>query len=99
MDVIHAAVAGTLESCDVQVSIYPNEIRVLDIHLNSVVKAQFGDSILSTVREALDSFGIDRAVVNVIDRGALDWVIRSRTQAACCRATGRVFDWGKEDNE
>ena len=50
-----------------------------------------------TVTEVLESFGIQDALVNAADRGALEWVIRARMQAACCRATGVSFDWKGED--
>lgn len=44
-----AAIAGTLESSDVQVSIAPNEEGGRKIELQSVVRMQFGESILATV--------------------------------------------------
>ena len=47
--------------------------------------------------EVLKDFGITDALVDAADRGALDWVIRARMQAACCRATGIKFDWKGED--
>ena len=88
---------GTLESSDIQISISPNPNKGLEIQLQSVVNAQFGDSIIATITEVLESFGIKDAVVNAADRGALDWIIRARTQAACCRATETKFDWEGEN--
>lgn len=89
---------GTLESSDIQISIMPNPGKGLEIRLQSVVKTQYGDAIIATMTEVLDSFGITDAVVDAADRGALDWVIRSRMQAACCRATGSKFNWEGEDS-
>ena len=97
MIVKQPAVAGTLESCDVQVSIFPNPGMGLDIQLQSISKAQFGDSILVTVNAVLAEFQITDAVVSLVDKGAFDWVIRSRVQAACCRATETKFNWKGED--
>ena len=37
------------------------------------------------------------AVVAVVDKGALDFVIRARMQCAICRAAEVSYDWGKED--
>ncbi len=37
------AVAGTTESSDIHIMIRPNEGKGIEINLNSVVKAQFGD--------------------------------------------------------
>lgn len=88
---------GTLESSDIQISIMPNPGKGLEIQLQSIVKTQYGDAILATMTEVLESFGITDAIVDAADRGALDWVIRSRMQAACCRATGIKFNWEGED--
>lgn len=88
---------GTLESSDIQISIMPNPGKGLEIQLQSIVKTQYGDAILATMKEVLESFDITDAIVDAADRGALDWVIRSRMQAACCRATGIKFNWEGED--
>jgi citrate lyase subunit gamma (acyl carrier protein) len=97
MQLKHPAVAGTLESSDVQVTIHPHTGMGLDIHIDSIVKAQFGDAILETVKEVLASNGIVEASVQIIDKGARDWVLRSRLQAAICRGADSSFDW-KEEN-
>ena len=69
----------------------------MEIALQSVVKAQFGDAIIATMTEVLNEFGIKDAIVNAIDRGALEWIIRARMQTACCRAAEIGFDWKGED--
>lgn len=96
MQIKHPAVAGTLESSDVQVTIHPNTGMGLDIHIDSIVKAQFGDAILETVKEVLAIFGIIEASVQVIDKGARDWVIRARMRAVICRGAGCSYDWEGE---
>lgn len=88
---------GTLESSDIQIGLSPNPGGGLDIQLQSVVKAQFGDAIVATITEVLESFGIKDATVNAVDRGALEWIIRARMQAVCCYATGTQFEWKGED--
>ena len=97
MEIKQPTVVGTLESGDVQISIFPNPGNGLEIELQSVVKTQFGDSILATMNEVLDAFCIKDALVSAVDKGALEWVIRARMQAACCRATGTTFNWKGED--
>lgn len=97
MQIIQPAIVGTLESSDVQITVYPNPGSGIDIHIESVVMSQFGEAILATVKQVLHDFSISDAIVNIIDKGALDCVIRSRMQAAICRATGCVFDWKGED--
>jgi len=93
MEIKQSATAGALESGDAEISISESDKPGLEISIQSTVKAQFGDSILDTVGEVLESFRISQAVVHVDDRAALDYVIRSRTQVACCRATGGRFNW------
>lgn len=96
MEIRKAAVCGTLESGDVQVTIRPNEGQGVVIELESVVKAAFGDAITATVQEVLDLLAVRDVQVSLIDKGALDAVIRSRMTAAVMRAAGEKYDWSKE---
>lgn len=93
MQLKHPAVAGTLESSDVQVTIHPNPGKGLNIHIESIVKAQFGEAILESVKEVILFFNLTDASVYLVDKGALDWVIRARVQAAICRAADCPYDW------
>ena len=81
------ASAGTLESSDVYVEIEPSA-EGLVIDLQSVVQAQFGDAIEAAVREVLQENGVEKANVRVIDRGALECVIRARVETAILRGKG-----------
>lgn len=85
--IIQRATAGTLESSDVFVSIEPCE-QGLDIHIDSVVIKQFGDSILSATKDVLREFDIADAKVSVVDRGALECVLRARVECAVLRGKG-----------
>lgn len=85
--IIRRASAGTLESSDVFVQIAPGQDGI-SISLDSVVLAQFGDEILSVVREVLSDCGVDSAQVAVQDRGALECVIRARVETAVLRGKG-----------
>lgn len=85
--ILYSASAGTLESSDVYVEIGPAESGI-EIDLNSVVQAQFGDDILAVVREVLDECGVDKAKLTIQDRGALDCVIRARVETAVMRGKG-----------
>lgn len=81
--IVRRAVAGTLESSDALVEIEPcGELRV---ELDSVVEAQFGDSIRQSIRQVLAELGVETARVRVTDRGALDCVIRARVETAVLR--------------
>ena len=94
MEILKSAVAGTLESSDVQISIAPNPGRGIDIDLVSDVKAQFGEAIEETVRSVLQEFDISDASVRLLDKGALDCTIRARVGAAAFRAAESTdFAW------
>ena len=86
MEIRKNASAGTMESSDVYVEIEP--ARELNINLESVVKAQFGDAILSVVNEVLAQHQVDKATVRIADRGALECVIRARVETAILRGKG-----------
>ena len=84
---IQRATAGTLESSDVFVTIEPGS-QGLDIHIDSVVMKQFGDNILSVTKEVLSEFDVTDAKVTLVDRGALECVLRARVECAVLRAKG-----------
>ena len=77
-----------MESSDVYVEIEPG-VNGLEIQLESVVQGQFGDAIRGVVREVLADCGVETANIRIVDRGALDCVIRARVETAVLR--------GKED--
>ncbi len=84
MEIQKIAVAGTMESSDVYVEMEPGNGEI-EIALESVVAQQFGDAIRETVLDVLRQQGIDSAKVRIVDRGALDCVIRARVETAVMR--------------
>ena len=88
MDIVKCASAGTMESSDAYVEIEPAE--TLEIQLESVVKQQFGDAILTVVGEVLKEQNVEKASVRVVDRGALECVIRARVETAVVRGKGEA---------
>ena len=89
MEIKKRAVAGTMESSDVYVEIEPGTGGI-DIQLESVVKAQFGDAILGVVQEVLNECKVEDACVRIVDRGALECVIRARVETAVLRGKEEV---------
>ena len=81
------AVAGTLESGDIMITIGPGE--GLEIELQSSVEAQFGRQIRQLISSTLEELDIHDAHVSAVDKGALDCTIRARVTAAAVRATGK----------
>lgn len=86
MEIIKSATAGTMESSDVYVQIEP--AATLDIQLESVVYNQFGEQIREVVTEVLKEQGVETAAVRIVDRGALECVIRARVETAVLRGKG-----------
>lgn len=97
MELKKPAMAGTMESSDVQITLRPNPGQGIVVQLQSDVKVTFGDAIEETVRAVLAEFDVRDALVDVKDKGALDFVIRARMQCAVCRAAEVQYDWGKGD--
>jgi citrate lyase subunit gamma (acyl carrier protein) len=88
MQIVKNAVAGTLESSDAYVEIEPAEN--LNITIESVVQAQFGEDIHNAVADVLNQCGVTKAGVRVVDRGALECVIRARVETAVNRGKGNA---------
>ena len=84
MKIVKCASAGTMESSDAYVEIEPAE--KLSVQLESVVQAQFGQSIMQVASEVLQEQGVEGATVRITDRGALECVLRARLETAVLRA-------------
>lgn len=85
MEIKKSAMAGTLESSDVMVSIDPGQ-NGLELEISSTVINQFGRQIRATVLETLARLGVENASVRVVDKGALDCTIKARVECAVFRA-------------
>lgn len=85
--VTQRATAGTLESSDAFVSVEQCESGV-EIEIDSVVQAQFGEEIRKTIVEVLDEMDVQSVRLSIVDRGALDCVIRARVETAVLRGMG-----------
>ena len=87
MDILYRASAGTMESSDAYVEIEPGTAGVT-LQLESVVMGQFGEAIEKAVRNVLEELAVENANVRVVDRGALECVIRARVETAVLRGKG-----------
>ena len=87
MEILKSASAGTIESSDAYVEIEPKDTG-LEVQIESVVKEQFGEEISLAVKNVLDENGVKNAFVRVVDRGALECVIRARVETAILRGKG-----------
>ncbi len=78
--------AGTLESCDARVTIELRNDGDCTIEVEGPMKEVFGAAVKAVAERTLDRLGVKSAVVKIVDRGALDYVIEARTETAVCRA-------------
>ena len=96
MEILKAAMAGTLESSDAQVMVEPADDGI-ELTLESSVMNQYGRQIKATVLETLERLGVANARVSVVDKGALDCTIKARVECAVFRSCGRSAEnipWG-----
>ena len=86
MQIKKTGVAGTVESSDIIERIEPREEPGVELTLTSSVMQQFGRQIEKVIRETLAELGVESALVDAVDKGALDCTVRARTAAAAYRA-------------
>ena len=78
--------AGTMQSSDLMVSVAPADELIIEIE--STVKKQFEHLIRAKLEEVLARCGVTTGRISVNDRGALDYAIEARLEAALQRAGG-----------
>ena len=78
MKIIKNAIAGTLESSDIQIMLVSNENAGIKIELKSSVEKQFGKQIRKVINETLKKLEIDNVTLVATDKGALDCTIKAR---------------------
>lgn len=95
MQIQKAAMAGTLESSDAQVTVEPGD-GWLSLTIESNVIHQFGRQIKQTVTETLKRLDVTDARVTVVDKGALDCTLKARVECAVYRSAGQTenLPWG-----
>ncbi|HCU08434.1 MAG TPA: citrate lyase acyl carrier protein [Clostridiales bacterium] len=95
MKLVKTGTAGTMESNDIMVTLEPKETGGVQVALSSSVMQQFGRQIEAVIRETLTELGVAHAVVDAVDKGALDCTVRARVNAAAYRAADdQKYDWG-----
>lgn len=85
MEIRKAAMAGTLESSDAQVTIEPGT-NGIDLSIESSVIHQFGRQIRAVVLETLNRLEVTNAKVTIVDKGALDCTLKARVECAVYRS-------------
>ena len=86
MKILKRGQAGTMQSSDLMVTVEPADELVIEIE--STVKKQFEHLIRAKLEQVLANCDIASGRVSVNDRGALDYAIEARLEAALQRAGG-----------
>jgi citrate lyase subunit gamma (acyl carrier protein) len=84
MTIIKKGQAGTMQSSDLMVFVEPADELTLEIE--STVKKQFEHLIRAKLEQVLAKQGITKGKIRITDRGALDYAIEARLEAALQRA-------------
>ncbi len=87
MELLKPAKAGTLESSDIYITLYPNDGQGINIKLESIVMKQFGSQIKKVISESLRELNVENADIVAVDKGALDCTIKARVEAAARRSS------------
>ncbi|HPY93910.1 MAG TPA: citrate lyase acyl carrier protein [Clostridia bacterium] len=85
MKITSRAVAGTLESNDVLVTVSPGA-KGLEVAVDSIVLNQFEAQIRQAVTDTAREMGVQEARIELNDRGALECTIKARVETALRRA-------------
>ena len=95
MDIKKAAMAGTLESSDAQVTVEPGTDGI-ELSIESSVINQYGKQIKKAVLETLDRLDVTSGKVTVVDKGALDCTLKARVECAVYRSNDITenLPWG-----
>lgn len=83
MKLLKPSKAGSLESNDILIQLYPATER--SIELDSPVKQQFGAEIEAVINRTLDELEVGNVKVIAKDRGALNFAIIARVTSAVHR--------------
>jgi len=84
MQIQGRAMAGTLESNDVMVTVSP--AQALEVQVTSIVLGQFGEELRRVALDTAAQLGVQGALIELDDRGAVECTVRARVETALTRA-------------
>ena len=87
MKIVRTAQAGSLESQDVLITVQKAKPDTgLVIELDSPSAVQYGSKIRNEIESVVKNFDIDDVYIKAVDKGALGFTIKARTEVAIKRA-------------
>ena len=84
MELKKAAMAGTVESSDAQITVEPGT-NGIELNIESSVIQQYGRQIKAVVLEP-EELDVKTTKVSVVDKGALDCTLKARVEGAVFRS-------------
>lgn len=92
MRIEKSVLAGRQGKADIEVSLNPSEKSTIEVNLESSVERLFGNHIRNNIQSYFTDLGITSCIVRAIDDGALDFVVRSRLDAALFKLNSVFLD-------
>ena len=95
MEIKKAAMAGTLESSDAQITVEPGTDGI-ELSIESSVIYQFGSQIRKVALDTLERLEVTNGRIVIVDKGALDCTIKARLECALYRSNDicENLPWG-----
>ncbi|MDI4567731.1 MAG: citrate lyase subunit gamma [Mycoplasma sp.] len=82
-------IVGSIESGDIFIEVVKNKDKKNNIHLESQFFKQYGNEILSIVKQKFDEAKLIGFDININDQGALQPVIEARCKTIIKRIQGK----------
>ncbi|TET19433.1 MAG: citrate lyase subunit gamma, partial [Candidatus Cloacimonadota bacterium] len=92
MRIEKSVLAGRQGKADIEVSLNPSEKSIIEVNLESSVERLFGNHVRNNIQSYLADLGITSCTVRAIDDGALDFVVKSRLDAALFKLNSVFLD-------
>ena len=87
MKILRTAQAGSLESQDILITVKKGKAGTgIIIDLESPSAVQYGKKIHQEIESVIKDFEIEDVTIQAIDKGALGFTIKARTETAIKRA-------------
>ncbi len=87
MKILRTAQAGSLESQDILITVKKGKAGTgIIINLDSPSAVQYGKKIHQEIESVIKDFEIEDVTIQAIDKGALGFTIKARTETAIKRA-------------
>lgn len=95
MEIKKAAMAGTLESSDAQITVEPGTDGI-ELSIESSVIHQFGTQIRKVALDTLNRLEVTNGRITIVDKGALDCTLKARLECALYRSNdiSENLPWG-----